>query len=165
LISDNKNAAKQSDNTPAYLAQIRARSYLGTSLFPMQEKFMKRSWSVLATLFAVTTISAAAPAFAAGDAAAGEKVFNQCKSCHSAQAGKNMVGPSLFAVVGRKAGSVDGFKYSDPVKASGVTWDAASLDKWLTSPKDFIAGNKMPFPGVKDATARENLIAYLETVK
>jgi len=126
---------------------------------------MKGTRSLFAALCAATMISAAAPAFAAGDAAAGEKVFVQCKACHSPVAGKNMVGPSLFAVVGRKAGTVDGFKYSDAVKASGVTWDAASLDKWLTDPKAFIAGNKMPFPGVKDAAARENVIAYLATLK
>lgn len=127
---------------------------------------MKATRSLFAALCAVTLISAAAPAFAAGDAAAGEKVFNQCKSCHSAVAGKNMVGPSLFGVVGRKAGTVDGFnKYSDAIKNSGVTWTAETLDKWLADPKGFIAGSKMPFPGVKDATQRENVIAYLATVK
>jgi cytochrome c len=124
---------------------------------------MKRSWSILAAVFAATTLSA--PAFAAGDAAAGEKSFNVCKACHSPVAGKNLVGPSLFAVVGRKAGTIENFKYSDQLKAAGLTWDAATLDKWLTSPKDLVPGTKMTFPGVKDATTRENIIAYLTTLK
>ncbi|HLN25972.1 MAG TPA: cytochrome c family protein [Patescibacteria group bacterium] len=126
---------------------------------------MKGTRSLFAALCAATMISAAAPAFAAGDAAAGEKIFNQCKACHSPVAGKNLVGPSLFGVVGRKAGSIDGFKYSDAVKNSGVTWTAENLDKWLSGPKDFIAGNKMTYPGVKDPVGRENVIAYLATLK
>lgn len=101
----------------------------------------------------------------AGDPAAGEKVFNQCKACHTVQAGQNRVGPSLAGVVGRKAGAVEGFKYSDAMKNANVTWDAATLDKYLADPKGFIPGNKMIFPGLKTEADRANVIAYLAQQK
>lgn len=126
---------------------------------------MKSSRTLLAALFAATAFTASIPAMAAGDAAAGEKKFAACKACHTTVVGKNAVGPSLAGVVGRKAGTAEGFKYSDNVAKSGVTWDEASLDKWLTNPKEFIAGNKMGFPGLKEAADRENVIAYLKTLK
>jgi len=127
---------------------------------------MKRSWTV-AALAAAATIAVASPSFAAGDAAAGEKAFAQCKACHAIVADKNLVGPSLFGAYGRKAGSLASFagKYSANMTALGATWDDASLDKWLTSPKDMVAGTKMTFAGVKDAKAREDIIAYLKTLK
>jgi cytochrome c len=108
--------------------------------------------------------SAAAPGMAQ-DAAAGQAVFkSQCGICHSAAAGKNMTGPSLFDIVGRKAGQVAGFHYSDANKNSGLTWDTATLDKYLTSPKDVVPHTIMTYPGVKDADKRANLIAYLATL-
>jgi cytochrome c len=107
----------------------------------------------------------AAGSASAQDAAAGEKVFAKCKACHSNVAGKNMVGPSLFGIVGRQAGTVAGFNYSEANKNSGVTWTTDKLDTYLTDPKAFMPGNKMAFPGVKDDAERKNLIAYLETLK
>lgn len=101
----------------------------------------------------------------AGDPAAGEKVFNQCKACHTVQAGQNRVGPSLHGIVGRKAGAVEGFKYSEPMKGANLTWDAATLDKYLADPKGFIPGNKMAFPGLKKEADRANVIAYLAQQK
>lgn len=109
---------------------------------------------------------AALPAVAsAQDAEAGKSVFNKCKACHSAEAGKNMVGPSLAGVVGRKSGAVEGFNYSDAMKGAGKTWDDAALDAYLTDPKGAIPGNKMVFVGIKDDADRKNLIAYLKTLK
>ena len=113
---------------------------------------------------------AAAPAPAAGaeyasfttDAAAGEKVFALCRSCHVLDEGVNRVGPSLHKVVGRKSGSVPGFSYSDANKGSGVTWTPDVLFEYLEDPKGFMPGTKMAFPGVKDAQKRANLVAYLE---
>ena len=125
---------------------------------------MKATWSFLAALSVAGMVAAATPAAAAGDAAAGEKVFNQCKACHTIEVGKNRVGPSLHGVVGRKAGSVEGFAYSDGVKKSGLTWDEANLGKWLTDTKAVVPGNKMSF-ALKDPQARENVIAYLKTQK
>ena len=105
---------------------------------------------------------AAGPALADGDVAAGEKVFVKCKTCHTLEAGKNKVGPSLAGVMGRAAASLADFNYSDAMKASGLTWDEETLDEYLADPKGKIPGNKMVFPGLKKEDDRENLIAYLK---
>ncbi|PWC35903.1 cytochrome c family protein [Azospirillum sp. TSO35-2] len=100
---------------------------------------------------------------AAQDAEAGAKVFSQCKACHTIEAGgPNRVGPNLHGIVGRKAGSVDGFAYSDAMKNAGTSWDEASLDTYLTDPKAARPGNKMAFAGVKNEQARKDLIAFLK---
>lgn len=117
-------------------------------------------WVVAAGLVAMVPAVASAQ-----DAEAGKAVFNKCRACHSTDAGKNMVGPSLHGVVGRKAGSVEGFNYSDAMKNSGKTWDDAALDAYITDPKAAIPGNKMVFVGIKDEADRKNLIAFLKTVK
>ena len=105
------------------------------------------------------------PAVAA-DADAGAKVFKtQCAVCHSPLAGKNMVGPSLFGIVGRKSGSAPGFKYTAANKDSGVTWDEATLDKYLPNPRAFIPGTTMTYAGLKNDAQRADLIAYLASLK
>lgn len=101
-------------------------------------------------------------AVAEGDAEAGKAVFNKCLACHENKEGKNKVGPTLKGVVGRAAGAVEGFAYSDPMKNYGKTWDDATLAAYITDPKGAIPGNKMVFPGVKDAGEVENLIAFLK---
>ena len=99
----------------------------------------------------------------AQDAAKGEKVFKKCKACHSLEAGKSKIGPSLAGIVGKSAASAEGFtKYSDALKSSGVVWDEASLDSFLSKPKDFIPGNKMKFAGLKKEDQRKDVIAYLK---
>lgn len=108
----------------------------------------------------------AGPARAEGDAAAGEKLFRQCKACHAVEAGKNRVGPSLFGIFGRKAGSAEEFKgYSEGLKNAGFTWDDAKLDAYLTNPKAVIADSKMAFGGLAEAADRANVAAYLKTLK
>ena len=103
---------------------------------------------------------------AAGDAAAGIDVFaTQCAECHSMKDGKHKKGPSLFAGVGRKAGTVAGFAYSDAMKASGITWTPEQLDAYISLPKKAVPGGIMKFDGLPDAKARADLIAYLATVK
>ena len=97
----------------------------------------------------------------AGDAEAGKKVFKKCAACHSLEAGKNKVGPSLAGIVGSEAGKVDGFKYSDAILSSGIVWDAAALDAYLTKPKDFLPGTKMVFAGLKKPEDRANVIELL----
>ncbi len=118
------------------------------------------------TSVVVLSIALSGATHAAGDPANGEKLFKtKCAICHTVEAGKNKVGPSLAGVVGRKAGSVEGFHYSAANKSSELTWDEATLDKYLTSPKDVVKGTTMAFPGLKDAQERADLIAYLKTVK
>ncbi len=106
------------------------------------------------------------PAAAAGDPAAGKQVFQTvCSICHSPQQGRNMVGPSLFGVVGRNSATAAGYNYSPSFKVLGVTWDEATLDKYLTGPRVMVPGTKMTYAGLKDDTKRANLIAYLATLK
>lgn len=117
-------------------------------------------WVVAAGLVAMVPAVASAQ-----DAEAGKAVFNKCKACHSTEAGKNMVGPSLAGIVGRKAGTAANFNYSEAMKAYGKDWDEAALDAYVTDPKAAVAGNKMVFVGIKDDADRKNLIAYLKTLK
>ena len=96
-----------------------------------------------------------------GNAAAGRQVFQKCRACHSLDAGKNGIGPSLAGIVGEKAAAVPGFNFSPAMKASGLTWDAATLDAYLADPQKAVPGNKMPFPGLKTERERSAVIALL----
>jgi len=117
-----------------------------------------------AAAFLASSLGAPAPSQAqsAGDAAKGKKIFAKCMACHTTEAGKNKVGPSLHGIIGRKSGSIADFTYSDAMKNSNLTWDEATLDKYLTSPKAEVPGNKMVFPGLPKADDRANVIAYLK---
>ena len=102
----------------------------------------------------------------AGDAGAGKSVFSSsCSICHSVQPGQNKIGPSLSGLVGRKTGVVAGYSYSPANEAANLTWDDATLDKYLESPRVVIPATKMTYAGVKDAGKRADLIAYLDTLK
>ena len=98
---------------------------------------------------------------ASADADAGKKIYRKCKACHKAEEGKNGVGPSLWGVVGRDVGSVEGYKYSDAVMGMEGNWTGANLDAYFADPKAFIPGNKMSFPGLKDPQDRVNVIVFL----
>jgi cytochrome c len=104
----------------------------------------------------------AASAQAAGDPKMGEQLYNKCKACHSLQAGKNGVGPSLHGLFGRKAGTMPGYTYSAAMKKADVVWNEDTLKKFLADPRMFIPGNKMVFPGMKNETQLDDLIAYLK---
>ena len=91
--------------------------------------------------------------------------FNVCKACHKVEAGKNGVGPSLFGVFGAKAGHTEGYKYSEAHLKSGLTWDEATLTKYLADPKAVVPGNKMAFVGLKKPDDVAAVIAYLKTLK
>jgi cytochrome c len=117
---------------------------------------------MLRVMMAAAVLCGAAVPATAADPVAGEKAFAVCRACHKVGEGaKNGVGPTLNGVVGRAAGSVEGYKYSDAMKNAGVTWDEANLAEYLKNPKQKIAGNKMVFPGVKDDTKLADIIAYL----
>jgi cytochrome c len=93
----------------------------------------------------------------------GDTLFKKnCAVCHTLEAGKNKIGPSLEGVVGRKAGSVPGFSYSAANKNSGDTWDERTLDTYLTDPRKFMPGTKMVFAGLKNSEDRKALIEYLK---
>jgi cytochrome c len=101
----------------------------------------------------------------AQNAPAGAAVFKtQCSVCHSTVQGKNLVGPSLFGVVGRQAGQIPGFHYSPANAESGLTWNVATLDRYLTNPQAVVPKTIMPYAGLKDDEKRANLIAYLSTL-
>ncbi len=102
---------------------------------------------------------------AAADIEAGKVTFKKCALCHTNEPGRNKVGPSLFGIVGRKSASLTSYNYSDAMKNFNRTWTAGTLDTYLTDPQAMVPGTKMIFPGIKDKTERENLIAYLETLK
>ena len=109
-------------------------------------------------------VATAALAQEAGDPAAGEKTFMKCKVCHQVgDSAKNMVGPALTGIVGRKAGTYPGYSYSEANKNSGLTWDEATLDVYLTNPKAKVPGTKMIFPGLPNEKDRKDVIAYLKT--
>src|SRR5882757_467226 len=113
---------------------------------------------------ALVTIAFLSPALAQlGDAARGQQDFRACAPCHSLEPDRNMTGPSLAKLWGRKAGSLPSFeRYSEALKASGIIWDDRSLDGWLTDPDRMVPDNEMPFNGIKDTRVRAGLLAFLK---
>jgi cytochrome c len=105
------------------------------------------------------------PEFQTADLANGEAKAAICKTCHTiAQGAGDMVGPNLWGIFGRKAGSESGFSYSDGMKALGITWDAQAIDKWISNPKSMIPETKMTYIGMENAKDRIDVIAYLKTI-
>ncbi|MBW3617365.1 MAG: cytochrome c family protein [Proteobacteria bacterium] len=110
----------------------------------------------------VQALAALPPPYNTADPLNGRRVFNQCRSCHTIEAGApNLVGPNLHGVFERRIGTLPGYTYSEAARSAGWSWDAAQLDRWLTDPRGFLPGTKMAFPGVKDPTDRRDVIAYL----
>lgn len=95
----------------------------------------------------------------------GKKKAKKCMACHVIGDKGGAAGPTLNGVIGRKAGSVEGFQYSDELKASGLTWDEATLEKWISDwPKKMVPGTKMVFKGIKKEKHRKAIIAYLKSI-
>jgi cytochrome c len=122
--------------------------------------------STVSAAAALISLTALGQASAAGDATAGKALFQQkCAICHSVDDGVNKIGPSLHGVVGRKAGTLAGYTYSDAMKNANRTWDEATLSDYLTNPRQKIPGIKMIFPGLPNEQDRANVIAYLSEQK
>ena len=123
------------------------------------------NWRMRRTVIAGLLLAGSATGALAADPAAGEKIFkSQCGICHAVVAGENRIGPTLFGVVGRRAGSVPGFNYTADHKKLGIAWDAATLDKYLANPRAMVPDTSMIYPGLKNDAERADLIAYLETL-
>ena len=114
-------------------------------------------------LVAAALVAVAPGAALAQDAAAGEKTFAQCRACHQVgPTAKNVVGPHLNGLFGRKAGTVEGYNYSPANKNSGITWDEAVFREYIKNPRGKIPGTKMIYAGLKDEQRINDLIAYLK---
>lgn len=115
---------------------------------------------------AAVLVSIASAAHAAGDAAKGKAVFQRCAICHRAEKdGGNGLGPNLFGVIGRKAGTVENFAYSSAMKNSGITWSPDKLTAYIEHPSAVVPGNRMAFAGIGNAEQRADVVAYLATLK
>jgi cytochrome c2 len=111
---------------------------------------------------ALLTLAGSSVSAQEGDPAAGAKVFNKCRACHVVDEDKNRVGPYLHGLIGRPAGTAEGFKYSDAMKNSGIVWSEETIAEYIADPKAYVPGNRMAFPGLKKQEDIKNLIAYLK---
>lgn len=109
----------------------------------------------------LVTLAVAGPALAAGDAKRGKAVYVQCVACHAMDPATKTLGPHLKGVIGRRAGGVEDYIYSPPMRRSAVVWTPETLDAFLVDPQAVVRGTKMPFSGLATAQEREDLIAYL----
>lgn len=121
-------------------------------------KIIRCSLASLALAMALVTSGTAV----AADIKAGEKVFKKCKACHYAAKDKNKTGPHLVNLIGREAGTVEGYKYSKAMKSSGIVWDEDTLTAYLRAPKKYLKGTKMAFAGLRKDADIANVIAYLK---
>ncbi len=119
-----------------------------------------------AFLASACILLAASGASAGGDGARGKDLFVRCAVCHTAQSGgPNRIGPNLFGVVGRKAGTFDGYSYSRAMKGSNITWNEDLLTKYLQGPANVVPGTKMTFSGFSNPQQAADMAAYLATLK
>jgi cytochrome c len=119
----------------------------------------------LIVALAAVCVTAIPSVVRAADADHGKQVFRQCSVCHSDKPGENRVGPSLAGIYGTKAGDVAGFNFSNAMKNSGLVWDDQNLSKYLESPQQVVKGTRMAFPGLKNEKDRDDIIAYIKSLK
>jgi cytochrome c len=125
----------------------------------------QRNCRVRRAVIAGLLLAGSATAALGADPVAGQKIFRtQCAICHSVEAGENRIGPTLNGVVGRPAGSVPGFNYTADHKKLGLTWDAATLDKYLANPRAMVPDTSMVYAGLKNDSERADLVGYLDTL-
>ena len=113
---------------------------------------------------AALLMCAASLARADGDAARGEKLYDDCVACHPVEAGVHGIGPSLHGIVGRKVGDIADYRYSRALRLSGITWTVEALDTFIGDPQASVPANRMPYAGMTNAGDRADLIAYLQKV-
>ena len=114
---------------------------------------------------AAALLAGAGAVYAAGDVVRGEKLFHECRACHSVERGPStMLGPSLAGVFGRKAGTLEEFRYSPAMKRSSITWSPEALETYLADPQKAVPGNRMPYAGLPEERDRADLIMYMQQV-
>ena len=127
---------------------------------------MKTIWIVISALMVVAPGSASAGEAPAGNPAVGQKMFLQCRACHTVAANApHSIGPNLNGVVGARSGTRKGYNYSQAMAAAGLVWNAKTLDRFLTRPSAAVPGTKMAFAGMAAPKARADMIAYLATLR
>jgi len=110
----------------------------------------------------VSVLAVASGSALAQDAARGAKLFEECRACHALERGTQGVGPDLHGLFGRKAASLDDFRYSPALKRSGITWSAKTLDDYVADPQKVVPQNRMPYAGMPEARDRADLIRYIQ---
>jgi cytochrome c len=125
------------------------------------------SWAatILATALATALGACGADKAPSSQAGSSPPAFAICSSCHAVTPGAHGIGPSLAGVYGRPAASLAGYAYSPALKGSGLTWDAATLDRWLQGSQTMVPGTRMPLYPVSDPAARKQIVDYLATLK
>lgn len=126
---------------------------------------MMRVFALSATALLMSATLGTMPARADGDAEAGAKVFRKCAVCHDVRAGKNKIGPSVHGVYGRKAGEAPGYRFSPAMKKAEFTWNEDTLNRYLENPRKMLPGTRMAFAGLRSKKERDDVIAYLKTLK
>lgn len=122
-------------------------------------------WVFIAAFMGMVAVAGSALAETSALEAAGAVVFQRCKACHSADASRNTFGPNLVGIVGRAAGTLPDFQYSEALRASGRTWSEDSLRKWIADNDAFIPGTRMRHVAIADPAEQDYLIAYLKSLK
>lgn len=126
---------------------------------------MHRSFERLRRTALVLAVAAAAGGAQAQATDAGKQAFQECTACHSTDKGVNGVGPTLAGIVGSRAGDVEGYRFSNPMKRSGIVWTPENLDKYIADPQAVVPGTRMPYSGMADPKMRAELVKYLATLK
>ncbi len=127
--------------------------------------FSKAVPTLLTASFALLLMAGTSVAFAAGDVVKGKKLAKKCKACHTLkEGGKHRLGPNLWGILNKKAGAIEGYKYSKAMKASGLVWDEHTFTDFVTKPKKIVKGTKMSFAGFKKPSQRADLLAYFKTL-
>lgn len=160
-VEDGAEAATEAVEEATEAAEETVAAVTEEATEATEEAVEEATEEVTEEVAAATGDSPFAPLLAAADAKAGKKVFRKCRACHKLEEGQNGVGPSLWGVVGRDKGALDGFSFSEAMSSQGGTWTLEELDAFLTKPKDYVPGTKMAFGGIKDPQDRVNVITYI----